>query len=128
MKSHPGAVISQEIPRESFQHRSTNRRRETMGRRVRIMSALVAGTLAFVVGTSTAHAILKSDQYKCQTAIAKEGASYLTKKLKLIQKCKDADLATPGSCAAPDPAAIQKLEDKLAAGLAKKCAFDKLGP
>jgi hypothetical protein len=99
-----------------------------MGRRVRIMSALVAGTLAFVVGTSTAHAILKSDQYKCQTAIAKEGASYLTKKLKLIQKCKDADLATPGSCAAPDPAAIQKLEDKLAAGLAKKCAFDKLGP
>lgn len=99
-----------------------------MGRRVRILSALVAGTLAFVVGTSTAHAILGKDQFKCQTAIAKEGAKYFTSKLKLIQKCRDAELATTGACPAPAAASLQKLEEKLLSGLGKKCAFDKLGP
>ncbi len=99
-----------------------------MGRRVRILSALVAGTLAFVVGTPTAHAILSKDQYKCQAAISKEATSYVTKKLKIIQKCKDAELAVPGTCPTPDALALQALADKLDAGLAKKCAFDKLGP
>ncbi len=98
-----------------------------MGRRVRLGSALVAGTLAFVVvGTSTAHAILSQTGYKCQTAIANEAGKYVKGKLKLIQKCKDANLATPGSCLAPDPAALTKLDDKLNAGLAKKCSFDGL--
>ena len=61
-----------------------------MGRRVRLGSALVAGTLAFVVvGTSTAHAILSTSRYKCQTAIANEGGKYVKGKLKLIQKCKE---------------------------------------
>jgi hypothetical protein len=95
-----------------------------MGRRVRLGSALVAGTLAFVVGTSTAHASLGKNRYKCQTAIANEAGKYLKGKLKLIQKCKDANLATPGSCLAPDPAALTKLDDKLNSGLAKKCSFD----
>jgi hypothetical protein len=99
-----------------------------MGRRVRLGSALVAGTLAFVVvGTSTAHAILSQTGYKCQTAIANEAGKYVKGKLKLIQKCKDANLATPGSCLAPDAAALTKLDDKLSSGLAKKCSFDGLG-
>lgn len=93
-----------------------------MGRSVKILSALVAGTLAFVAGTSTAHA-LAGAQYQCQAAIAKEGAKYVNSKLKLIQKCKNANVATPGSCTAPDPAALQKLVDKLNSGLAKKCSF-----
>ena len=95
-----------------------------MGRRVRILSALVAGTLAFVVGTPTAYALDNTDDIKCQAAIAKEATSFVTKKLKLIQKCKDAELAEPGSCPTPDPVALGELEQKLLDGLAKKCSFN----
>ncbi len=97
-----------------------------MGRRVRILSALVAGTLAFVVGSSTAHA-LSGDRLKCQKGIAKEGAKYVNSKLKLIQKCNNSNLKTPGSCAAPDAAKLAKLVDKLNAGLAKACTFPTPG-
>ncbi len=95
-----------------------------MGRTARCLSALAAGMLAFVVGTSTAHALSK-DQYKCQTAIAKEGLKYVSKRLKTIQKCNDANLALANSCPAPD---FTKLIEKLRSGIAKKCSFDKLGP
>ncbi len=98
-----------------------------MGRRVRIGSALAAAMLAFVVvGTSTAHAqaTLSKDGYKCQTTIAKSGAAYFNGKLKLIQKCKNANLKNPGSCTAPDAGDLQKLAQKLASGLAKACSFN----
>lgn len=98
-----------------------------MGRTVRILSALVAGTLAVVVGTPTAHALISSDHLKCQLAIAKEARVYVTKKLKIIQKCMDADLAEPGSCSLSSREmldALRKLEDKLLAGLAKSCSFE----
>lgn len=91
-----------------------------MGRRIRLLSALAAGTLACVVGTSTAHALLTATQYKCQTAIAKEGGNFVKGELKAWQKCINADLVTPGSCSAPD---LTKLRAKLGAGLAKKCTF-----
>jgi hypothetical protein len=90
-----------------------------MGRRVRFLSALAAGTLAFVVGTSTAHA-LTADQFKCQKAIAKEGAKFVLGELKAHQKCIGANLKTPASCAGAD---LTKLRDKLDAGLAKACTF-----
>src|SRR5262245_47273265 len=98
-----------------------------MGRRVRFGSALAAATLAFVVvGTWTAHALLSKVAYKCQTSIAKEGAKYFNGKLKVIQKCKNANVQTPGSCTTPDATALQKLEDKLNSGLSKGCAADGL--
>lgn len=93
-----------------------------MGRRVRILSALVAGTLAFAVGAPTAHA-LEGARLKCQKAIAKEAGKYVNGKLKVLQKCKDANLTSPGDCTAPDAGALQKLHDKLFAGLAKACSF-----
>lgn len=95
-----------------------------MGRSVRLLSALAAGVLAFVVGTPTARAAdLGKPRYQCQAAIAKEANKYVNGKLKLLQKCRDANLASPGSCTAPDANALQKLADKLDAGLAKKCSF-----
>jgi hypothetical protein len=93
-----------------------------MGRRVRILSALVAGTLAFVVGSSTAHA-LSGDRLKCQKGIAKEAGKYVNGKLKVLQKCLNANLGAPGTCAAPDAEAIAKLVSKLNAGLDKACGF-----
>ncbi len=96
-----------------------------MGLRVRIGSAFVAATLAFVVvGTSTAHALLSKVAYKCQTTIAKEGAKYFNGKLKLIQKCKNSNVQSPGSCTAPDPTALGKLVTKLNSGLSKGCSAD----
>lgn len=93
-----------------------------MGRRVRILSALVAGTLAFVVGSSTAHA-LSGDRLKCQKAIAKEAGKYVNGKIKVLQKCLNANLGAPGTCAAPDANALAKLVSKLNAGLDKACSF-----
>ncbi|MCC6763829.1 MAG: hypothetical protein IT293_04120 [Deltaproteobacteria bacterium] len=95
-----------------------------MGRSVRFSSALVAAVIAFVVGTPTAHAAdLGKPRYQCQAAIAKEAGKFVNGKFKLIQKCRDANLAAVGSCSGPDPGALQKLADKLNAGLAKKCSF-----
>lgn len=98
-----------------------------MGRRVRNLSALVAGVLAFVVGTSTAHAALDSIQFKCQQTIAKEGLKFVQGQLKIRQKCIDANLKAAGSCASPDSAALAKTVDKLRSGLAKKCTFGGFG-
>lgn len=99
-----------------------------MERSVRILSAFAAGTLAFVVGTSTAHAI-NPDQLKCQKTIAKEAGKFVKGQLKLRQKCLDANLATPSSCTTPaDPAALQKLVDKLRSGLEKGCTFSTNTP
>lgn len=94
-----------------------------MGRRVRILSALVAGTLAFAVGSSTAHAQLGTDRFKCLKAIAKEAGKYVNGRLKVLQKCQNANLGAPGTCAAPDANALTKLADKLGAGLDKACGF-----
>lgn len=90
-----------------------------MGRSVRLLSGFVAGALAFVVGSPTAYA-LSSAQYKCQTTIAKEGGKYFTGKLKLLQKCRDANLAAPNTCTSVD---TTKLVDKLNAGLDKACSI-----
>ena len=91
-----------------------------MRRTPRILSALAAGIVAFAVGTSPAHAGGDIFQ-KCRQSIAKAGLSYSTGLLKLYQKCKNADLKSPGSCAAPDPAAITKLQGKLSGSIMKGC-------
>jgi hypothetical protein len=94
-----------------------------MKRRVRILAAFAAGTLAFVVGTSTVHATtLTSVQLKCQQTIAKEAAKFLSGELKLRQKSRETCLAK-GVCSAPDQAKLDNLGAKLAAGLAKGCPF-----
>lgn len=98
-----------------------------MGRRVRNLSALAAGVLAFVVGTSTAHAFTDSRQIKCQKAIAKESLKFVQGQLKIRSKCIDANLKEAGSCLAPDSAALTKASDKLRAGLAKACSFITTG-
>jgi cysteine-rich repeat protein len=62
-------------------------------------------------------------QIGCFIAIGKGGGKFVKGKLKLLQSCKERELRAPGSCAAPDPAAVAKLESKLAAGLAKQCSL-----
>jgi hypothetical protein len=95
-----------------------------MGRTVRVFSALAAGTLAFVVGTSTAHAILSPEGQKCQAAIGKEGLKFIQGQLKIRSKCIEANLKEPGSCTGPDSEALGKLSEKLSKGITKKCTFD----
>ena len=92
-----------------------------MRRRIRLLSALAAATLAVAVGTSTAHAAILTDtQYPCQVAIAKEGLKFVQGKLKLQQKCINSSLIAEQACSAE---ALTKLRSKLRAGLAKKCTF-----
>jgi hypothetical protein len=94
-----------------------------MKRRVRILAAFAAGTLAFVGGMSTVHATtLTSTQLKCQQTIAKEAAKFLSGELKLRQKSRETCLAK-SDCSAPDPTKLGNLVSKLAAGLAKGCPF-----
>jgi hypothetical protein len=65
--------------------------------------------------------VLAKVQIKCSKAIAKAGLGFVKGKLKLLQKCHNANLKD-GSCAAPDGAAVTKLEDKLIATIDKDCA------
>ena len=91
-----------------------------MKRKVKVLSALVAGMLGVVGVTSSAHAILSKAQYKCQTTIAKEGAKFINGVLKARQKCIEKNLKEPLSCPGAD---LTKLEAKLESGLAKSCDF-----
>jgi hypothetical protein len=85
------------------------------------LSALAAGTLAVVVGTSTAHAaILTATQYPCLKAIAAQSLKFVTGELRERRRCANANLADPGRCLGPD---LTRLRDKLSTGLAQKCTF-----
>lgn len=88
-------------------------------------SVLVAGMIAVLMTASSAHAVLPSTVLKCLLANAKASQKYAVARLKLAQKCKNADLKD-GSCAAPDGAALGKLSDKLTAAIGKSCALTTL--
>lgn len=85
-------------------------------------SILVAGVIAAVLSASSARAAITGDVLKCVLANAKASQKYAIAKLKLVEKCKNANLKD-GSCAAPDPAALSKLSDKLTAAIGKSCAL-----
>ncbi|MCC6763900.1 MAG: hypothetical protein IT293_04475 [Deltaproteobacteria bacterium] len=92
----------------------------------RVACALGVGMM---LGTAPpAHALLGKAQYTCQTAVAKEAIRFLGPLLRLHQACRDANLAAPGSCAAPDSDAVAKLRARLAAGIRKHCDFGALSP
>jgi hypothetical protein len=83
-------------------------------------SVLVAAIVTVALSGSSAHA-LTSSELKCLTAIPKASLNFVKGKLKLLQKCENANLKD-ASCPAPDPAAVTKLEDKLTGGIDKSCA------
>lgn len=85
-------------------------------------SVLVAGVIAALLSASSARAAITGDVLKCVLANAKASQKYTIAKLKLIQKCKNANLKD-GSCTSPDPAALSKLSDKLTAAIGKSCAL-----
>jgi hypothetical protein len=92
------------------------------------LAAVATGTLALVVGTSTAHAALNKDQLKCVKTITKEGLKFVKGQLKLRQQCRNTNLQGD-TCVLPgDPDALQGLVDKLRSGLAKGCTFDTNTP
>jgi len=73
-----------------------------------------------------------STEVRCFLAIAKQAGKFVQAGIKLLQACRAQELASPGSCPMPDPAAVARLDQKLAAGLAKQCnlpatAFDDMG-
>jgi hypothetical protein len=96
-----------------------------MKRKVKVLSALVAGMLGVAGVTSSAHAVLSKDQYKCQTTIGKEGAKFVKGVLKARQKCIEKNLKTPGDCGGAD---LTKLRTKLANGITKACDRSEFGP
>ena len=83
-------------------------------------SILVAGMLAVACAASSAHALER--RVKCALAAPKAAQKYLAARLKLEQKCRDANLKDV-SCATPDPGAVNKLESKLADALTKSCSI-----
>ena len=87
-------------------------------------SILVAAIALFALSTSPAHA-LNSIEKKCVSAIAKASQGFVKGKLKLLQKCKNAQLKD-ASCPAPDAGAVTKLETKLSTSIAKGCAESNL--
>ena len=90
-------------------------------------SILVAGILTVVLTAPPAHAALSAIQRTCFQAIAKASQGFVKGKLKLLQKCRNAELKAAGNCTTPDQVAIDKLEAKLAAGIDKGCTFVPFG-
>lgn len=85
-------------------------------------SYLAAGLIAVLLTASSASAQLSPTRLKCLLASAKASQKYTIAKLKLLQKCKNADLKD-GSCGTPDSVALDKLEGKLGGALTKSCAL-----
>ncbi|MCC6765054.1 MAG: hypothetical protein IT293_10355 [Deltaproteobacteria bacterium] len=65
-------------------------------------------------------------QVKCLNTIGKAGLAFARARMKLEQHCRGRVLAG-GTCAAPDPAALVKLEGVLRAKLAKTCVLPSAG-
>jgi hypothetical protein len=83
-------------------------------------SLLAAGLMMVLLPAVSAHAALSKAQMKCSQTLAKAGLGFVKGKLKLLQKCHNANLKD-GSCPTPDSTAITKLEDKLGAAIDKSC-------
>ena len=85
-------------------------------------SLLVVGCMAVVLTATAANAQVTGSRLKCLLASVKSSQKYTAAKLKLLQKCKNADLKD-GSCSAPDVGALGKLDTKLTNAIAKACAL-----
>ncbi len=93
-------------------------------------SVLAAGIATLSLLVSPAHAgqpLLSDSQLKCSAALAKGGIGFVKGKLKLLQKCRNAELKENGSCTAPETEKVTKLEDKLASTIAKACEGIPIG-
>ncbi len=88
----------------------------------KVRSAFLLVFLVVPIVAGRAEALSKS-QMKCSVAIGKVGLAFVRAKLNLDHKCLNADLAEPGSCAAPDTAATVKVDAKLQDALTKHCAL-----
>jgi hypothetical protein len=84
-------------------------------------SVLVATMFVASLAVPAAHAAISTRQ-KCTLAIAKASHKYVAGKLKLLQKCKNANFKD-GSCAVPDSTKLDKLDSKFLAALDKGCAL-----
>ncbi len=85
----------------------------------------VVGLLTFAApGIADA---LTGSQIKCLTTIGKAGLTFVRQKLKLSQKCRNAELANPGSCAAPDAIKLAKIDAVLGMSLQKTCTLASQG-
>jgi hypothetical protein len=91
------------------------------GRSAFLLAFLVA---PIVAGRAEAFSKL---QIKCSVAIGKAGLALVRAKLKLEQNCRNANLAEPGSCTAPDTGAIAKIDAKLHDALLKHCMLPSEG-
>jgi hypothetical protein len=89
-------------------------------------SVLVAGLLLWSLPSAVHAAGLNKDQQKCSQTIAKAGLGFVKGRLKLLQKCHNANLKD-GSCSAPDSEALTKLETKLASAIDKGCGALPVG-
>jgi hypothetical protein len=84
-----------------------------------LMLALVCGVVAM---PRAAEAALTLAEMKCSAAIGKGGLGRVRGLLKLEQRCRNANLVAPGSCAGIDPAAVAKLDGQLAT-VVKACTL-----
>lgn len=84
-----------------------------------LMLALVCGIVEM---PNAADAALTAAEMKCSVAIGKAGLGRVRARLKLEQRCRNAELVTPESCAGLDAAAIAKLDAQTAA-LQKACTL-----
>ena len=84
-----------------------------------LMLALACGLLAV---PNHAPAVLSATQIKCAAAIGKVGLARVRGRLKLEQRCRRAELTSPGTCSSIDPTALAKLDNGLAT-IEKACAI-----
>ncbi len=90
--------------------------------RVGNVCLMLALVYAMIGVPRDAGAALTTAEMKCSVAIGKAGLTRVRGRLKLEQRCRKAELASPGSCPAVDPGALAKLDAGLGT-LTKACAI-----
>ncbi len=70
---------------------------------------------------SPASARITSALLGCQEAIAEQATRFVHGLLTLERRCREDELATPGSCGAPDPGRVDKLRTILRTRITKRC-------
>lgn len=59
--------------------------------------------------------------FDCLSTVAKEARTYVAKRLRTLALCHGKNLAVPGGCPAPDPAALARLDERLVKYVTRRC-------
>ncbi len=85
---------------------------------MRARITVIGMSLALAVATT---ALAAAQDLRCQRMIGTKARAFVAKHLRLVERCRLQDLATPASCPAPDGSKLARLQAQLRDGVAAAC-------